>query len=76
MVEFTKIQYIDMKLKKLKIDYLNIYPLQSKIDIIRDLTLQKDTDILVLSETWLSPQRTNDMLHIPVFNILTFNILR
>lgn len=53
----------------LRFIHVNVRSLLNKMDAIRLWTKTTDTDILVLSETWLKPSITNNMIHIDGYNI-------
>lgn len=53
----------------LRFIHVNVRSLLNKIDAIRLWTKTTDTDILVLSETWLKPSITNSMIHIDGYNM-------
>ncbi|CAH1997537.1 unnamed protein product [Acanthoscelides obtectus] len=54
--------------KKCKIGHLNIRSLMSSFDAFTDMMNEDDFDILALTETWLSPDITMDVVNIRNFN--------
>ena len=56
-------------LRGLKIAHLNVNRLVNKIDSIKELLSIYSFGILALTETWMSPDITNDEIYIPGYSI-------
>ena len=57
-------------LRGLKIAHLNVNRLVNKIDSIKELLSIYSFDILALTETWFTPDITNDEIYIPGYSIV------
>ena len=53
----------------LRFVHVNVRSLINKIDAIRLWAKMTESDVIVLSETWLKPSITNNMIHIDGYNL-------
>ena len=60
---------ITRKKEVISIDHMNVRSLLGSWDDVRHILLENNTDILCLSETWLSDQTPDSLLQIPGYNI-------
>lgn len=64
-----QLQYVKDDVNKLKVAHLNIRSIRNKITHVRKLVTKENFDILAVSETWLTPEDSNNMLKIEGYNL-------
>lgn len=56
-------------MKELRIGHVNVQSILGNKDVIDVLIKERNTDILCISETWLSPDTPNEHIVIPNYSV-------